>query len=77
VSRSAPIKLDELFCDAAARYLANKGRGAHLEQLSPEAWEQVEREWLTRDPRFVESPGGLWELAEVRESRHAVLTEAG
>lgn len=65
-----------LLCDAAAGYLASKGRGALLEQVGEFAWETLMRELLAGDPRFVEGSGGVFELVESRDSRHAALTGA-
>ena len=73
MSRRATPDLAQLIGDLAAAQLVSSGRGKRIGPLAADVWEQLVRELLANDPRFVESSGGFVELAEVRASREQVM----
>jgi hypothetical protein len=72
--RSQPVDVAELIRELAAQRLASKGRGEHLEPLAEAVWRAFLDRLLTADERFVRSPGGIIELAQSRDQRHAAIT---
>ena len=79
IARPRPVARPDvagIVVGAAVRYLANRGRGAHIEQVVDFALEALVRELLEADPRFVQSAGGVLELADVRDERRMAVTRA-
>ena len=73
MSRRATPDLARLVGDLAADRLASSGRGKRISSLAVQVWEDLFRELLAADPRFVESSGGFVELADVRVAREKML----
>jgi hypothetical protein len=65
--------INKVLVDSAAGYLGPKGAPVHLEALGEHMWEAMIRQLLEADPRFVESSGGMFELAANRERRAKAL----